>query len=55
VTVAIVWPCPSCGPIVATGTVGGGRILVALHGPGCDQPVERRQTLVHRIAGSRAA
>jgi hypothetical protein len=41
------WTC-DCQPITATGLFRSGRWLFVLHGPGCDRPLLRRQTLVVR-------
>jgi len=43
------WPC-HCRPLLAVGRFAHGRLVFALHGPGCDRPVERRQTLTYRLA-----
>jgi hypothetical protein len=42
------WPC-TCRPITAIGHFAHGRKLqYLLHGPSCDEPLERRATIVYR-------
>jgi hypothetical protein len=49
------WPC-ACSPIPALGRFAGGKkIAYLLHGPSCDRPLERRQTIAYDVTKDRAA
>jgi hypothetical protein len=53
----ILWPCPCCLPLVATGRFArpARRVVVVLHGVECDRPTRRRHTVVFRLADWTAA
>jgi hypothetical protein len=42
------WPC-HCRPVLAVGHFRGTRLVYAIHGINCDQPLHRRTTLCYTI------